>query len=90
MATTALFYTAHARKDLLALDKPLARRIVLKVKENSSMPDPLARAKALTGPLTGLYRYRVGEYRAIFEFEHGKVVHVLTVLRIKHRKEVYE
>ncbi len=85
-----LIYTEHALKDLLVIDKPVARRIVLKIKENSELSDPLNRAKALVGVLEGLYRYRVGNYRVIFSFERGAVLQILTVLRIKHRKEIYK
>jgi mRNA interferase RelE/StbE len=44
--------------------------------------------KKLSGQLTGLYRYRVGDYRVIFEInEKSKLVEVLS---IKHRKSVYK
>jgi mRNA interferase RelE/StbE len=90
MATTTVVYTEHARKDLLTLDKPVARRIVLKIKENSELHNPLTRAKALTGVLEGLHRYRVGDFRAIFEYDDKGIVRILTVLKIQHRKSVYK
>jgi len=84
----SVIYSDHARKDLLKLDRVLARKIVLKIKDNSEQDDVLLRAKGLTGVLVGLFRYRIGDYRVIFEVNDGKVV-VLTILRIKHRKDVY-
>jgi mRNA interferase RelE/StbE len=83
-------YTAKARKDLLRCDKLIAQRIVKKVMEYSKMQDPLERAKPLTGNLSGAYRYRVGDYRVLFDVVDGKEIHILMVIRIKHRKDVYK
>jgi mRNA interferase RelE/StbE len=49
--------------------------------------DPRAVGKALTGPLGGLWRYRVGNYRLICEIEDG-LMRVL-VVKVGHRGEVY-
>ena len=47
-------------------------------------------AKALSGPLQGFSRFRIGDYRVIFEQNaSGKIV-IYTILRIKHRREIYE
>ncbi|MBZ0202132.1 MAG: type II toxin-antitoxin system RelE/ParE family toxin [Ignavibacteria bacterium] len=44
--------------------------------------------KKLSGQLSGLFRYRVGDYRVIYEIdEKSKSVEVLS---IKHRKNVYK
>ncbi len=43
--------------------------------------------KILTGKFMNLYRYRIGDYRVIYEINKTqKVVHILS---IKHRKDVY-
>lgn len=86
---TAVFYTAHARKDLLKLGKETARRITLAVQAHGKSSEPLRRAKRLSGAMSGLYRYRVGDYRAIFQYDDAGTLHILTVLRIKHRKDIY-
>lgn len=84
-----VFYTAHARKDLQKLDKAFSKKIVLVVLEYTRRK-PLKKAKALKGIFEGLYRYRVGDYRVVFEIdESGKVI-ILTILRIKHRKDIYK
>lgn len=49
--------------------------------------DPRSAGKALGGPLGGLWRYRVGDYRVICSIEDG-VMRVL-VLQIGNRREVY-
>ena len=85
-----LLYADHARKDLKKLDKEAALRIVNKIKENSELKNPLSRAKELKGVLSGLYRYRIGDYRIIFEYDNmGKII-ILTILIIKHRKDSYK
>jgi mRNA interferase RelE/StbE len=82
-------YTTKARKDLQALDKPVARRIVLKVEYYSQLDDPLVEAKRLTGNLDGLYRYRVGNYRIVFEVSDTGLLVLMSIVFIEHRKDVY-
>ena len=82
-----LFWEIRAQEDLRCLDKAAARRIINKVAGHLPK-DPLNLATAMKGNLTGLYRYRVGDYRVIFalDLEHQAV----KVLRIGHRKNVYD
>ena len=40
----------------------------------------------MTGPRTGLWRYRVGDYRLVCRIEDRRVV--VLVLAIAHRREV--
>ena len=44
--------------------------------------------KPLRGELKGYWSYRVGVYRIIYKIENDEIV--VYVLRIQHRKEVYE
>lgn len=87
--SVSVVYTAQAVKDLQYLDKALVKRLMKKVSENVAMPDPLARAKALRGNFLSMYRYRVGDYRAVFVMDNNKVVTLITIVTIKHRKDVY-
>lgn len=83
-----VFYTALARRDLKRLEPKTSKRIVTTV-ERYTGNKPLEKAKALGGIFQGKYRYRVGEYRVIFTHDsNGKVI-ILTILRIKHRKDIY-
>jgi mRNA interferase RelE/StbE len=86
----SLVYTKQSLDDLKPLDKKLVQRIFAKIKENSELSNPLIRAKALSGALAGTYRYRIGDYRAIFRCDSSGTLVILTILRIKHRKEIYE
>lgn len=81
-------YTDTAREQLRKLDKPMARRIVDFLDERVSLADnPRQTGKALTGPLGGLWRYRVGDYRVICEIQDG-ALRVL-VVQLGNRSQVY-
>ena len=84
-----IFYAAHARKDLSKLEKHLAKKIVLKIRQFAESSDPLRMAQPPPGIGSGLYRYRIGDYRAIFEIDNGGNISILTVLHVQHRKDVY-
>ena len=47
--------------------------------------DPLRYAVKLSDGRIGGYRFRIGDYRVIFEIEHGTLI----VLAVGHRKEIY-
>lgn len=86
---TSVFYTASARKDLNKLSENDAKRVVLKIKSLTTT-DPLLKAKSLSGIFQGLYRYRIGDFRAVFNFDDKGKLHILTILKIKHRKDIYK
>jgi len=85
-----LKYTEHALSDLKKIDKKIALRIVVKIKENSELKNPLIRAKQLSGVFTNIYRYRIGDYRALFEINDKGSMNILIVLRVKYRKDAYK
>lgn len=81
-------YTGTARKQLLKLDKQTARSIVDFMDERvAPVDDPRSTSKALSGPLGGFWRYRVGDCRVICDIQDG-ALRVL-VVDIGHRREVY-
>jgi len=47
--------------------------------------DPLRNAERLTNSSLGSYRFRVGDYRIVFDIEKDKIV----VLRVGHRRDIY-
>jgi mRNA interferase RelE/StbE len=87
--TWIITLSPSAEHDLARLDKPTARRIIAKLRTYEASDDPLALAKPLRGDFVGAYRYRIGDYRAIFEVHEDGTVVILTIIRIKHRKDVY-
>lgn len=81
-------YTASALGQLRKLDRPTARRIVDYMYERiAGMSNPRSPGKALTSPLGGLWRYRVGDFRVICEIQDG-ALRVL-VVQLGNRREVY-
>jgi mRNA interferase RelE/StbE len=78
-----LVYTQRAARDIERLDPIVKRRLgntLLRYKE-----DPFRYAEKLSDPKLGTYRFRIGDYRVIFDLDETDIV----VLRIGHRKEIY-
>lgn len=81
-------YTDTAKTQLRRLDKQAARRILDFMDERiGDRDDPRSTGKALTGPLGGLWRYRVGDFRVICDIQDG-ALRVL-VVQLGNRREVY-
>lgn len=81
-------YTGTAVKQLRKLDKQIARQIVDFMDERiATLEGPRSTGKALVGPLGGLWRYRVGDYRVICEIRDDTLVTL--VVQIGNRREVY-
>lgn len=79
---------ASAQKELSRLDRQVAKRITTFLRERvANSTSPRDNGKALTGPLGGLWRYRIGDYRIVCEIQ-DEVLRVL-VLKIGNRREVY-
>jgi mRNA interferase RelE/StbE len=79
-----LIYTQKAVRDINKLDAVVKKRIgatLLRFKDN-----PLQYAEPLTDPELGGYRFRIGDYRVIFDIEGSDIV----VLRAGHRKGIYK
>ncbi len=79
-------FKAVAAKDIKKLSPLLQKRVAKKLQYFLAQPDPLAYAEVLKKPPRGgSYRFRVGNYRVVFDVE-GKT---LTILYVEHRSEVY-
>ncbi|OGF31695.1 hypothetical protein A2533_04810 [Candidatus Falkowbacteria bacterium RIFOXYD2_FULL_35_9] len=84
-----LFYTQQSRKDLAGFDKKQVIQILNKLEFFINQRSPLKYAKPLTGPLKGLFRFRIGDFRAIFHKNTNNKITILTILTIKQRKDLY-
>lgn len=69
------------------LDKEVARRIIAKLHEISQLEDPRSMGKGLVENKSGLWRYRVGDYRIVVDIEDD--VLLILVVDVAHRSEVY-
>lgn len=81
-------YTESSRKDLKKIELKFAQKIIKTIQIYTNN-EPLKKAKKLEGFFEGLYRYRIGEYRAIFQYQNKKLI-IITILRVKHRKDIYK
>lgn len=84
-----IIYSDKALKDLSSLDRQISKRIVRKIEKYGETINPLSYAKALVGSLEGMYRYRVGDYRVLFEVDSSGKITILIILNVKHRKDIY-
>lgn len=87
--TYQVLYTDPALNDIESLPQLIAQRIAKKIKWFSEQTNPLQFAKNLRDTEFGIYRFRVGDYRVIFDVDVKGVITILVILRIKHRREVY-
>jgi mRNA interferase RelE/StbE len=77
-----------AIKELEKLDKTVERRIVKFLRNRvANLEDPRQIGGSLQGTSSGLWKYRVGDYRVICSLEHDRLV--VLVLQVGHRREVY-
>ena len=81
-------YTTTARGQLRKLDRQVARRIVDFMDERvATAENPRQVGKALSGPSGDLWRYRVGDWRVIYDLQDG-ALRVL-VVELGSRGDVY-
>jgi mRNA interferase RelE/StbE len=76
-------YTRRAREDIETLDSIARKRLGKKLLLLQETPLKLSR-KLVHGAI-GSYRYRVGDYRVVFDLDGRRIV----ILRIGHRREIY-
>jgi len=79
-----LVYTNRAGKDIQKLPPEIKRRIgkaLLRYEQ-----DPHRHSETLRDSNLGSYRFRIGDYRVIFDLEGSKIV----VLRVGHRSDIYK
>ena len=80
--------TELATKQYLKLDKPIRNQITKFIDKLENIDNPRSRGKPLVSNLSGLWRYRVGDYRLICSIEDDKIL--ITDLRLGHRRENYD
>ena len=83
-------YLSPAIKDLKKIDRQMQKRLRSYLEDRiAKLNDPRDAGIALKGrKLEGLWRYRLGDYRIICDFEENELV--ILALKIGHRKSIYE
>jgi mRNA interferase RelE/StbE len=76
----------QAINDLRRLDKPVAQRILNKLRWLAENFESVA-SETLMGPLAGLAKLRVGDDRVIYEPDREN--RLITVHLVGHRREIY-
>lgn len=79
-------FTPQSRKEFRKLSADVSKRIAKKLAFFLTVPDLLSFAEHLTNPESGEYRFRIGDYRVIFDVEGEKIV----ILKVGHRREIYK
>lgn len=81
------FHRAAVR-DMRKLGTDAERRVLRYLRERIAVAgDPRRFGHALTGDRTGLWRYRVGDFRIVASIEDDRFV--VLVVTVAHRREVY-
>lgn len=79
-----VIYSNKAEKDLLSIPKEIAQEMVSRM--DVVALDPYKYLHKLRG--IDLYKYRVGQYRAIIQLLNKKLI--VHVVKVKHRSIVYK
>ncbi|MCP4657219.1 MAG: type II toxin-antitoxin system RelE/ParE family toxin [bacterium] len=79
----------QALKEAGRLDGAVRRKILKYLRQRiATDADPKRFGKALRWSHSGLWRYRVGDYRIVCRIEQDRGV--VKVIRVAHRSEVYD
>ncbi len=81
-------YEKQARKTLKKMDKFQSSMIISWIEKNLiETENPKVHGKGLVGNKSGLWRYRVGDYRIIADIQEETVT--ILIVNIGHRRDIY-
>ena len=80
------YFKPSALKGLKKLSRIVQRRMVIKLDFYAASSDPLKFAESLKDKSLGDYRFRIGDYRIIFDVESNSII----VLLVGHRRDIYK
>lgn len=83
-----VIFDKKSEKQLGKLDSVTQKRIKKYVLELETLENPRDKGTALVGNLSGLWRYRVGDYRLICHINDNELI--ILCLEITHRSEAYK
>ena len=82
-------FDSDVEKDLRKLGHTAQKKILTYLKNKLMLvSDPRTLGKPLSGELSGLWRYRVGDYRILAQIEDDALI--ILVIHVGHRKNVYD
>jgi len=81
-------YHKKALKQLAKLDKAVSALLINWIETNLvDCSDPRTKGKALSGNLSSVWRYRVGDYRILADIKDDEVL--ILIVNVGHRREIY-
>ncbi len=83
-----LVLSAEAQKIYASADQALAKKIARCFEQLEQFPRYHPNIKPLKGDFAGYYRYRIGDYRVIYQVDDE--TNQVLVSTIVHRREAYE
>jgi mRNA interferase RelE/StbE len=83
-----LVLSAEAQKNYASADQALAKKIARCFEQLEQSPRYHPNIKPLKGDFAGYYRYRIGDYRVIYQVDDE--TNQVLVSTIVHRREAYE
>lgn len=81
-----IIFTNSAFRQFRKLNRDLQKRIDEKLRFYLSRPSPLQFAQAIKDSRFGSWRFRIGDYRILFDVENETII----ILKVEHRKEIYK
>ena len=81
-----IFFTHSAFRQFKKLDRRIQKRIDEKLRFYLSQKDPLQFAEPIRDLRFGSWRFRIGNYRVLFDLKNNKII----ILKIGHRKDIYK
>lgn len=78
-------FKSASLRQLEKLPKTVQKRIIKKLDFYCASPSPLKFAEHLVDKRLGSYRFRIGEYRLVFDVENKEII----ILLVGHRREIY-
>lgn len=80
--------TREAERVYARADAALGRKMAKCFARLEADPRAGNNVKRLSGPLAGMFRYRVGDHRVVYEIDDD--ARRVTVITIAHRRDVYD
>jgi len=80
------YFKPSALRDLKKLPKEKQKFIIKKLDFYTSQLNPLKFARKMVDRSFGEWRFRIGDYRVIFDVVDNKII----ILRLGHRKDIYK
>lgn len=78
-------FSPLAKRSLNKLSPSVQRRVIEKLEFYARQENPLTFAEKLIDRKIGDYRFRIGDYRVIFDLKEKQIL----ILLIGHRREIY-